>query len=630
MDKQGASFSGIPGLGLLGNPPKRANMPPVAQAEKPVPIEQPASDEHRAQSAEDGKPSNIQAQSGPATTQGAIIPGLSLPSSAPMENIKEEAKNESPPHSPPYSPPYSPSLFGKLEASLAQATQHAVKKDERTEESVMDAAMAGDNTATASGQDAVSSQNATDTTMLDAPRGDPEFEADSSPYESSSDDSSDDSSSEDDEPYVLLTPDEQIKILMNGDCDSDDDRAAKKGGGQVRTKNEVPEEPITKPDITITPEMKIVELGAVESVVENTVLIMAKTSGEYQVLETNSVLCLEDRSVIGVVSDTLGPVQQPLYCVRFTYPTEIAAAGIAVGTKVFYCEQHSTYVFTQALKGKKGTDASNIWDEEVAEDELDFSDDELEIEHKRRIKAQRMGRRDGQSRTGDRGGHSSNKYQDNRGKQHGNSEHDDLDGPYKTLTRPASFAENVMRPEAPLEDESGRSHHQGHYNNGAANTGRGGGRGRGRGDRGGRGRGRGYDRGGHSGGYSVPPRTQGGMTPSSTAPFNSQIGFGFDQAIQQPQQVFPPMQQSWGQSYTPSATTGPQFFFAGGQQQQQQQWPQQVNPGVDPAQLPSGAFFNPAFFGAAPQAQSQNQTQHSQQPWGSPPQNPPQDGQSRQ
>jgi H/ACA ribonucleoprotein complex non-core subunit NAF1 len=33
---------------------------------------------------------------------------------------------------------------------------------------------------------------------------------------------------------------------------------------------------------------------------------------------------------------------------------------------------------------QKGNDASNIYDEEVAEDELDFSDDEKEAEWKRR------------------------------------------------------------------------------------------------------------------------------------------------------------------------------------------------------------------------------------------------------
>ncbi|KUJ16953.1 uncharacterized protein LY89DRAFT_556107, partial [Mollisia scopiformis] len=86
--------------------------------------------------------------------------------------------------------------------------------------------------------------------------------------------------------------------------------------------NEVPEVVVPKPDVTITPEMRIEELGSVEAIVENILLIKAKTSGEYRVLESGSVLCLEDRSVFGVVAETLGRVQQPLYSVMFTNPTE--------------------------------------------------------------------------------------------------------------------------------------------------------------------------------------------------------------------------------------------------------------------------------------------------------------------
>lgn len=138
-----------------------------------------------------------------------------------------------------------------------------------------------------------------------------EFELDSSPIQSSSEDDSDsddssssgDSEGEDD--YKLLDPEEQARILMEGDGGSDDEgggKGAKGSGGQLRTKNEVLEEVIPKPDVTITPDMRIEELGEVEAVVENILLIKAKTSGEYRVLESGSVLCLVNRSVIGVVS----------------------------------------------------------------------------------------------------------------------------------------------------------------------------------------------------------------------------------------------------------------------------------------------------------------------------------------
>lgn len=43
-------------------------------------------------------------------------------------------------------------------------------------------------------------------------------------------------------------------------------------------------------------------------------------------------------------------------------------------------------MFVSQLKHVKGSDASNANDEEPAEDELEFSDDEAEREHKRSLK----------------------------------------------------------------------------------------------------------------------------------------------------------------------------------------------------------------------------------------------------
>jgi H/ACA ribonucleoprotein complex non-core subunit NAF1 len=154
-----------------------------------------------------------------------------------------------------------------------------------------------------------------DMNMADAPGDEehPEWEVDSSPIESSSEDSSSDDSSSDesdegDNAYKLLSPEEQARILMMEGGDGSDDEAEGKmkgSGSHLRTKNEIPEQVIPKPDVTIRTDMAIEELGAVEAIVESVLLIKAKTSGEYRVLESGSVLCLEDRSVIGVVSETL-------------------------------------------------------------------------------------------------------------------------------------------------------------------------------------------------------------------------------------------------------------------------------------------------------------------------------------
>ncbi|KAJ9651696.1 hypothetical protein H2198_009043 [Neophaeococcomyces mojaviensis] len=239
-----------------------------------------------------------------------------------------------------------------------------------------------------------------------------EWETDSSPYDSSTDtdssissDSSDDSEDSDDEAddYALLDPYEQARILMaedggaggsdEEDAEGGNSRTARSSGGAgLRTTNEKPEEVLPKPDITITDSMHVEELGAIEAIVENTALIRAKTTGEYQVLESGSVLCLPNRTVVGVVAETLGRVEQPMYTVRFSSTADIEESGVSEkGTKVCYVREHSSFVFTQPLKAVKGSDASNFHDEEVGDDEMEFSDDEKEAEYKRQAKLRRKG-----------------------------------------------------------------------------------------------------------------------------------------------------------------------------------------------------------------------------------------------
>jgi H/ACA ribonucleoprotein complex non-core subunit NAF1 len=230
-----------------------------------------------------------------------------------------------------------------------------------------------------------------------------EWEYDSSPYESSDSDSSSDTTSDEDEDYPMLDPEEAIRMLIEADGVSDDERGISKvngGTGGLRTANERPEEIVPRPDIVVTEEMSIEELGNIEFAVEGTILIKATISGEYQVLESGSLICLKDRSVVGVIADLIGRVEEPRYTVRFTNDDELAAAGVSeIGTTVFYVPQHSTFVFTQPLKAVKGSDASNFHDEEVGEDEMEFSDDEAEADHKRQIKMRKR-LADGGSRRG--------------------------------------------------------------------------------------------------------------------------------------------------------------------------------------------------------------------------------------
>ena len=85
--------------------------------------------------------------------------------------------------------------------------------------------------------------------------------------------------------------------------------------------------------------------------------------------------------------ETFGPTTQPFYRVQFndTYPLDTEKVRIA--REVFHIPTRSKFVSVSYLKQQfKGSDASNAHDEEPADDELEFSDDEAEREHKRALK----------------------------------------------------------------------------------------------------------------------------------------------------------------------------------------------------------------------------------------------------
>ncbi|RFU74953.1 hypothetical protein TARUN_7285 [Trichoderma arundinaceum] len=433
----------------------------------------------------------------------------------------------------------------------------------------------------------------------------PEWEIDSSPYESSDSSSSDSSSDDDDsdnEGYEPLGIEETARLLMETEGGSDDegDRGKASGSGYVRTKNELPEELIPKPDVTITAEMAIEELGVVEHIVENIMLIKAFTPGEYQVLDSGSVLCNSERVVIGAIAETIGKVLQPMYTVMFNSAEEVKEFGLEVGTKIFYPVDHASYVFTEPLKNLKGSDASNLHDEEIADEEIEFSDDEKEAEYKRSLKQKK---KDKWKNAGGKEGKQPHPLRQEVSADGSLNYDDEDDGPYKPLARPIGYGTGA--PSAESYEPSPRPTFS-----------RGGRRGdsRGRGSRG-RGSGRG-GRGGYSqprDGYSLPPQSN--QNPQASAPAGS--SWNFNPAPPTNSAPVPSLPQfgfplsGWQQPAAASAVPPPPPGWPGSAQEQ--------------GQAPNGgAFVNPAFFAAL---MNQIQAQSGQQAWNGqapPPPPPPQ------
>lgn len=87
------------------------------------------------------------------------------------------------------------------------------------------------------------------------------------------------------------------------------------------------------------------------------------------------------------IYETFGPTTQPLYQVKFNTSTHpLDPARVRVGREVFHVPARSRFVFVNQIKAIKGSDASNVHDEEPAEDEVEFSDDEAEAAFKSRMK----------------------------------------------------------------------------------------------------------------------------------------------------------------------------------------------------------------------------------------------------
>ncbi|KLU87034.1 hypothetical protein MAPG_06040, partial [Magnaporthiopsis poae ATCC 64411] len=276
-----------------------------------------------------------------------------------------------------------------------------------------------------------------------------EWEADSSPYESSSDSSSSDDSDDDSE-VELMGLDETVKMLMAGTDASDDegdggDKAGK--AAQVRSKNELPDWIPPKPE-ALQEDTKILELGTISKIVGPQILISSKEGGEEQVLDIETPVCRADLSMVGAIADVIGNVLSPMYLLRFATLEDMAREKLKAGDVLYYPPSLARVVLTRPLRNQKGYDASNLHDEELPAEEMEFSDDEREQAHKRELKQKKRGNR---SRGGGGGGGGGNPRDSGRPGSSTSAmtgagevglkydDDDDDDGPYKPLARPANF-----------------------------------------------------------------------------------------------------------------------------------------------------------------------------------------------
>ncbi|KAK4223327.1 Gar1/Naf1 RNA binding region-domain-containing protein [Podospora fimiseda] len=109
---------------------------------------------------------------------------------------------------------------------------------------------------------------------------------------------------------------------------------------------------------------------------------------------------MQDRTVIGFLHNVIGQVNDPAYVVKFCSQDIITDLELSPGLMIYYSVQHAKHVFTEPLRQNKGTDSSNLYDDELPEEarptssttpyEWEFSDDEKEaaFRKKKRLEAQ--------------------------------------------------------------------------------------------------------------------------------------------------------------------------------------------------------------------------------------------------
>ncbi|KAK3586683.1 hypothetical protein CHS0354_039152 [Potamilus streckersoni] len=176
----------------------------------------------------------------------------------------------------------------------------------------------------------------------------------------------------------------KINRLVDVDEDIDEKKVKKNKFGleDIRTRGEISIDelpPIEDLHITVDEKVKLLPVGQVSSVIG--CLVVIQSNQQISPLNEDTVLFLEDRTAIGKVFEIFGPVVFPWYSIRFNSPVDVENKGIKVGTPIFCApeeENFTKYVFVNALRQLKGSDASWENNNEPPEWVCEFSDDEEE------------------------------------------------------------------------------------------------------------------------------------------------------------------------------------------------------------------------------------------------------------
>jgi len=248
----------------------------------------------------------------------------------------------------------------------------------------------------------------------------------SSSSSSSSDDDDDDDDDDDEElSMVIKKAAKSLEFMVTEDEDDVNIN------GPPRTKNEIVDDNDHHNDSSISSSINMNTISKLEKIGvvlynianENTIVVQSDTT--YNPLNEGSILCNVNGIIMGKINEIFGPINTPFYVIRRVSDkatsnndsgssssdsinndssnndssnndsnntssnssssssssgssSSSTLADFAIGTSVYCAIEYSSFVTAVTMNYKKGSDASNIYDEELPEEDQEYSDDEKE------------------------------------------------------------------------------------------------------------------------------------------------------------------------------------------------------------------------------------------------------------
>lgn len=157
------------------------------------------------------------------------------------------------------------------------------------------------------------------------------------------------------------------------------------------TRNEIEERKEIPLPFDLSEGDVLMEAGMVDDLIGDNVIIRANVLNG--ILDLDNILFNDNKLPVGYLDDVIGKVESPIYIVKF-FPNydESKRQGLSLvpGKSLYFAKDKGKQIVTNVLLRHRGCDASNAFDEEIAKDEMEFSDDEEEAARKAMRKRERL------------------------------------------------------------------------------------------------------------------------------------------------------------------------------------------------------------------------------------------------